>query len=163
MVRGRARAAGVGAVVVGAIVVAGTGCGASTHPNEQRPSVSARISVVIQPHEVIVRPGSVGEGPEESQQIPQNEGQPQPRIKTDKPMSVTIVAANQTGDDAQLVIRGAKDWKPGPVFARSPATFQTALPAGNYTVVAADVDGAKPGHFTVGNYRASSQNDLLLP
>ncbi len=145
-----------------ALVVAG--CGASTHPNEQRPALSARISVVIQPNEVIVRPGSVGEGPEESQQIPQNEGQPQPRIKGDeKPMAVTIVAANQTGEDARLVIRGAKEWKPGPVFARSPATYQTALPTGRYTVVAADVKGARPGHFTVGPYRASSQNDLLTP
>jgi hypothetical protein len=163
MVRGRARAAGVGAVVACAVAAAVGGCGASTHPNEQRPAVATRISVVIQPHEVIVRPGSIGEGPEESQQIPQNEGQPQPPIKSDKPLAVTIVAANQTGEDAQLVIRGAKELKPGPVFARSPATFQTALPAGNYTVAAADVKGARPAHFTVGRYRASSQNDLLLP
>jgi hypothetical protein len=165
MVRGRARAAGAGAVVACAAAVAVTigGCGASSHPNEQRPAVSARISVTIQPHQVVVQPGSVGEGPEPSQQIPQNEGQPQPRIETDKPMAVTIVAANQTGEDAQLVIRGAKELKPGPVFARSPATFQAALPAGSYTVVAADVDGARPGHFRVGPYRASSQNDLLLP
>jgi hypothetical protein len=160
MVRGRARAAG--ALCACAVVVAG--CGASTHPNEQRPALSARISVIIQPGQVIVRPGSVGEGPEESQQIPQNQGQPQPRIKDDeKPMAVTIVAANQTGEDARLVIRGAKEWKPGPVFARSPATYQTALPTGRYTVVAADVKGARPGHFTVGPYRASSQNDLLTP
>src|SRR4051794_27934327 len=115
MVRGRARAAGAGCLglVVCALTVAG--CGASTHPNQQRPALSARISVVIQPNQVIVRPGSVGEGPEESQQIPQNQGQPQPRIKDDdRPMAVTIVAANQTGDDAHLVIRGAKEWKPGP-------------------------------------------------
>jgi hypothetical protein len=147
-----------------ACVLAVAGCGASTHPNEQRPALSARISVIIQPNQVIVLPGSVGEGPEDSQQIPQNEGQPQPRIKDDdKPMAVTIVAANQTGDDARLVIKGEKEWKPGPVFARSPATYQTALPTGRYTVVAADVKGARPGHFTVGPYRASSQNDLLTP
>src|SRR3954471_6499615 len=109
MVRGRARAAGAGAVVICALVAAG--CGASTHPNEQRPALSARISVIIQPNQVIVQPGSVGEGPEERQQIPQNKAQPQPRIKGDeRPMAVTIVAANQTGDDARLVIRGAKDW-----------------------------------------------------
>src|SRR4051794_34157845 len=113
MVRGRARAAAVGglALVAGALAIAG--CGASSHPNEQRPAVSARISVVIQPNQVIVRPGSVGEGAEESQQIPQNEGQPQPRIRDDeRPMAVTIVAANQTGEDARLVIRGAEQWKP---------------------------------------------------
>lgn len=162
MLRGRARAAGAGAVLACAAAVGG--CGASTHPNEQRPAVAARISVVIKAHEVMVQPGSVGEGPEESQQIPQNEGQPQPRIKGDeRPMAVTIVADNQTGEDARLVIRGAKRLQPGPVFARSPATFQTALPSGRYTVIAADVDGARPGHFTVGPYRASSQYDLLLP
>lgn len=164
MVRGRARTAGVGGLALLVCALAVAGCGASSHPNEQRPALSARISVVIQPHQVIVQPGSVGEGPEESQQIPQNEGQPQPRIKGDKgPMAVTIVAANQTGEDARLVIRGEREWKPGPVFARSPATFQTALPSGDYTVVAADVKGARPGHFTVGPYRASSQNDLLTP
>lgn len=164
MVRGRARAAGVGALVLVACALAVAGCGASSHPNEQRPALSTRISVVIQPDQVIVQPGRIGEGPEESQQIPQNEGQPQPRIRGDeRPMAVTIVAANQTGEDARLVIRGAREWKPGPVFARSPATFQTALPTGDYTVVAADVDGARPGHFTVGPYRASSQDDLLTP
>jgi len=139
------------------------GCGASTHPNQPRPALSTRISVVIQPHEVIVRPGSIGAGPEQSPQIPQNEGQPQPRIKSDKPLDVTIVAANQTGEDAHLVIRGAKDVKPGPVFARSPATFHASLPTGSYTVLAADVRGARPAHFTVGPYRASTQNDLLTP
>jgi hypothetical protein len=161
MVRGRARAAVAGAVIASAFAV--VGCGASSHPNEPRPAVSTRISVVINPGEVLVRPGTIGSGPEPSQQIPQNEGQAQPPIKTDKPLDVTVVAANQTGTDAHLVIRGAREVKPVEVFARSPATFQTALPAGDYTVVAADVPGARPGHFTVGSYRASSQNELLLP
>jgi hypothetical protein len=161
MVRGRARAAVAGTVVACAIVIAG--CGASTHPNQPRPAVSTRISVVIQPHEVIVQPGSIATGPEQNQQIPQNQGEPQPAIKSDKPLDVTIVAANQTGEDAHLVIRGAKEVKSRPVFARSPATFQASLPTGSYTVVAADIRGARPAHFTVGPYRASSQNDLLLP
>jgi hypothetical protein len=161
MVRGRARAAGVGCLLVGAIAIAG--CGASSHPNQPRPAVSTRISIVINPKAVLVQPGSVAEGPEKSQQIPQNEGAAQPRIDSDKPLDVTIVAANQTGEPAHLVIRGAKKVKAGPVFARSPATIQASLPTGSYTVVASDVDGARPGHFTVGPYRASSQNELLLP
>jgi hypothetical protein len=148
-------------LVACALVVGG--CGASTHQNHPRPAVSTRISVVINPHAVIVQPGSIATGPEKTQQIPQNQNHPQPRIKSNKPLDVTVVAANQTGDDAQLVIRGAKEVKAGPVFARSPATFQAALPTGNYTVLAADVPGARPGHFTVGPYRTSSQNDLLLP
>lgn len=161
MVRGRSRAAGVGVFIACAIAVAG--CGASNHPNEPRPAVSARISVTISPHAVLVQPISVGEGPEDSQQIPQNEGQPQPRIKTKKPMAVTIVAANQTGKDTHLVIRGQKKLESETVFARTPATIPASLPTGSYTVVAAGVPGARPGHFTVGPYRASSQNDLLLP
>lgn len=161
MVRGRARAAGVGVIVACALVAAG--CGASNHPNEPRPAVSTRLSVTISPRAVIVRPGSVGNGPEESQQIPQNEGQPQPRIDTKAPMSVTIVAANQTGSDTHLVIRGRKKLESETIFARSPATIPTSLPTGSYTVVAADVRGARPGHFTIGPYRASSQNELLLP
>ncbi len=161
MLRGRARAAGAGAFIACAIAVAG--CGASNHPNQPRPAVSARISVTISPTAVIVMPGSVGDGPEESQQIPQNEGQPQPRIKSKKPMAVTIVAANQTGKDTQLLIRGRKKLESETVFARTPATIPASLPTGSYTVVAAGVPGATPGHFTVGPYRASSQNDLLLP
>jgi hypothetical protein len=146
-----------------ACALAAAGCGASTHTNDPRPAVSTRISVVIGPHGVIVQPGSIAEGPEESQQIPQNEGQPQPPIKSDKPLDVTIVAANQTGEPAHLVIRGSKEIEAGTVFARSPATFQASLPTGSYTVLAADVRGARPGHFTVGPYRASSQHELLLP
>jgi hypothetical protein len=148
-------------VVACALVAAG--CGASTHPNQPRPAVPARISVTISPKAVIVMPGSVGTGPEQNQQIPQNQGQPQPRLKSKKPMAVTIVAANQTGDDAHLVIRGTKKLESETVFARSPATIQASLPTGSYTVVASDIPGARPGHFTVGPYRASSQNDLLLP
>lgn len=143
--------------------LAAAGCGASTHPNQPRPAVSTRLSVVIQPHEVTVQPLSIATGPEQSQQIPQNQGQPQPRIKSDKPLAVTVVAANQTGDDAHIVIRGTKEVRSGPVFARSPATFQASLPTGSYTVLAADIPGARPAHFTVGPYRASSENDLLLP
>jgi hypothetical protein len=150
--------------VLVACAIAVIGCGSSTHPNEPRPAVSTRLSVVIQPQQVIVQPLSVASGPEPSQQIPQNQGQAQPRIKGDeKPLNVTVVAANQTGGDAHIVIRGAKEVWSGPVFARSPATFQAALPAGSYTVRAADVPGARPAHFTVGPYRASSQNELLLP
>lgn len=162
MVRGRARAAGGGAVLV-ACALAAIGCGASTHPNEPRPAVPTRLSVVIQPHQVIVQRGSVANGPEKDQQIPQNEDAKQPPIKTRKPLDVTIVAANQTGEDTKVVIRGAKEVKSATVFARSPATFQASLPTGSYTVVAAGIPGARPAHFTVGPYRASSQNDLLLP
>lgn len=159
---GRARAAALGAVFACAAAVAVAGCGASSHPNQPRPAVSTRISVVIQPRGVTVQPGRIGGGQEDSQQIPQNEGQPQPRIKSDEPLDVTIVAANQTGQETHLTISGTKEVNAGPVFARSPATFQASLPTGSYTV-ASDLKGSRPAHFTVGPYRASSQNDLLTP
>ncbi|MBS1881295.1 MAG: hypothetical protein JST31_17410 [Actinobacteria bacterium] len=161
MAGGRARAAALGAML--ACALAAAGCGASTHPNEPRPAVSTRLSVVIQPHQVIVQRGAVANGPERDQQIPQNENAKQPPIRTRAPLDVTVVAANQTGAPTHLVIRGAREVKSGTVFARSPATFQAALPTGRYTVVASDIPGARPAHFTVGPYRASSQNDLLLP
>ncbi len=161
MVRGRARAAGVGAILACALVVAG--CGASNHPNEPRPAVATRLSVVIQPHQVIVQRGAIANGPERDQQIPQNEDAQQPPIKTREPLDLTIVAANQTGEDTHVVIRGTKKVESETVFARSPKTFQASLPTGSYTVVAAGIPGAQPAHFSVGPYRASSQNDLLLP
>jgi hypothetical protein len=37
------------------------------------------------------------------------------------------------------------------------------LPAGSDTIAAAGMPGARPAHLTVGRYRASSQNDVLLP
>jgi hypothetical protein len=161
MVRGRARAAGVGVLCLGAVAFAG--CGSSTHPNEPRPGVATRLSVVIQPHEVIVQREGVAHGPEQDQQIPQNADAAQPPIKTKAPLDLTIVAANQTGEKTQVVIRGTKEVKSGTVYGRSPATFQASLPTGSYTVVASGIPGAKPAHFSVGAYRASSQNDLLLP
>ena len=38
-----------------------------------------------------------------------------------------------------------------------------SLPTGEYKVSAADIPSAKAVSFTVGPYRSSSQNDLLLP
>jgi hypothetical protein len=149
------------AVAACGLVVAG--CGSTTRPNDPRPAVSTRISVILTPKAVIVQPGSVAMGEEPTQQIPQNRGAKQPPIKTKKPLDVTFVAANQTGETAQLVVKGPTELKSGKVFARSPATFQASLPTGSYTVTAADVPGARPAHFEVGPYRASSQNELLLP
>ncbi len=159
--RGGARAFAVVALVAAALAAAG--CGAETHPNEQRPAVATRVSVVINPNTILVQRGDIGSGEERDQQIPQNQDHKQPRIKTDAPLSVTFVTANQTGTPSKVVIKGAKELTSVPVPARSPATFSAELPAGNYTVTAPGVPGATPAHFTVGNFRASSENDVLLP
>lgn len=139
------------------------GCGEDRHASEQRPNVSTRISVTISPKEVIVQPLQIGIRAEATQEIPQNENDPEPPIKTKKPLDVTIVVANQTPSDTKLKIRGAKEEETDTVFARSPGSFQVDLPAGSYTISAVGLPEARPAHLKVGRYRASSQNDVLLP
>ena len=142
------------------------GCGESRHANDQRPQVSTRVSVTINPDGVIVQPLKIAMGPEKFQQIPQNQHHPQPPLKnSDGPLDVTFVAANQTGTDAQLKIRGSagEGIESETVFARSPSSFQADLPTGTYTITAVGLPEARPGHLRVGPYRASSQNDVLTP
>jgi hypothetical protein len=162
MVRGTGRAACAGAVLAACALIA-AGCGATTRPNNQRPAVSTRVSVILTSNAVIVQPGEVAMGEETTQQIPQNHNAKQPRIDSKGPLDVTFVASNQTGEPVHLVVKGPAEVDSGKVGARSPATFQASLPTGSYTVTAADIPGARPAHFRVGPYRASSQNDLLLP
>jgi len=151
----------VGLVVAVALAVAG--CGAQTHPNDQRPQVALHVSVTVTPSAVTVQPGKIAFGPARTQQIPQNQNHAQPPIDTERPVTTVIVTANQTGTDSRLVLRGPRDVDSGPIPARSPASLQTALPTGTYTVAAAGIPGARPGKLIVGPYRASSQNDVLLP
>lgn len=139
------------------------GCGESRHANEQRPQVSTRVSITISPKEVIVQPVEVGTGPDATQEIPQNQDHPEPPIKTKRPLDVTFVTANQTATDIRLVVRGTKEAESETIFARSPGIFQVDLPAGSYTIAAVNMPGARPAHLKVGSYRASSQNDVLLP
>jgi hypothetical protein len=140
------------------------GCGEDRHASEQRPQVSTRISVTVSPKQVIVQPLEIGMRAERTQEIPQNENDPEPPIKTRKPLDVTIVVANQTPSDAKLRIRGSgMDKETDTVFARSPGSFPIQLEAGTYTISAVGLPGARPARLNVGTYRASSQNDVLLP
>lgn len=158
---GRVRTAALAGLLGTAALL--VGCGESRHANEQRPQVSTRISVTINSKEVIVQPTRIAFGPEDTQQIPQNQGQPQPPIKSKKPLDVTLVVANQTPTETPLKIRGKKEAESGTIYARSPGTFGVELPTGSYTIAAANMPEARPAHLTVGSYRASSQNDVLLP
>lgn len=158
--RVRSLVALAGLVGVAALLI---GCGESRHANQQRPQVSTRVSVTINQKEVIVQPVKIAFGPEKTQQIPQNQGNPQPRIQTKKPLDVTLVTANQTTQDTQLKIRGAKEAESDTIYAHSPGTFGVELPTGSYTIYAVGMPKARPAHLTVGSYRASSQNDVLLP
>lgn len=149
--------------VIGALALAAAGCGASSHPNEPRPQAPTRVSVTIAPGAISVLPGRIGVGPDRSQQIPQNQNHKQPPIHTNAPLTVVFVTSNQTRADSKLEIHGPKDASSGTVYANSPGTFQVNLPAGDYTIAAAEAPGATPGKLVVGNYRASSENDVLLP
>lgn len=152
----------MGACAVLALLAAG--CGAESHPNDQRPQVALRVSVTIAPKAVTVQPTAVGFGPARTQQIPQNQNHPQPEIKGDHgPLTVSIVIANQTRSASKLELRGPRDVSSIAIPPGSPATLQTDLPTGTYVVGAAGVPGARLAKLTVGPFRASSQNDVLLP
>jgi hypothetical protein len=162
MGRGRAKAGLAAAVAVAALAAAG--CGSESHTNDPRPQSPTRVSVTISPTTVTVQPGRVGFGQEKSQQIPQNQNHAQPPIEGDRrPLDVIFVAANQTGTDSHLELHGPDDATSTPLYANSPGTFQTELPAGVYTISAADIPGATPAKLVVGSVRSSSENDVLLP
>ena len=72
MVLGRAKVAGGGALAALILAFVGAGCGAQTHPNEPRPAVPTRVSVTIGENGVVVKPSTIGMGPEKHQQLPQN-------------------------------------------------------------------------------------------
>src|SRR5271156_6279303 len=161
MVLGRARVAAGGAPAPVILALVGTGCGAESHPNEPRPAVPTRVSVTIGKSGIVVKPAVIGVGPEKHQQLPQNQNHQQPPIKTQAPLDVVFVTANQTTKDSKLVIRGPHQATSPQVNANSPGPFAAELPTGSYTVAAAGEHGA-PAPLKVGPYRASSKNDLLL-
>jgi hypothetical protein len=147
----------------GVLALLAAGCGAQSHPNDPRPQVTLHVSVTITQRGITVQPTAIGNGPARTQQIPQNQNHPQPPIRTSGPLQVAIVAANQTTTNTHLELRGPRDASSGPIPAGSPGTLQTELPTGAYVIAAASVPSAGVGKLVVGPYRASSQNDVLLP
>ncbi len=150
-------------VALAAAALGAIGCGAGSHPNEPRPQSPTRVSVKISDNGVIVTPRKVAFGPEPTQQIPQNQNHPQPPRKTDEQLNVVFVIANQSENKVRLQIDGPKETTSEAVFANSPATLQTSLPTGTYTLSASGVPGAPDAKLAVGRLRTSSQNDVLLP
>jgi hypothetical protein len=139
------------------------GCGAQESANEPRPQPPTRVSVTITPRAITVQPSRIAIGPEPSQQIPQNQHAGQPPVRSKAPLVVVLTAANMTDLDSKLEIRGPEDATSGLLVANGNGTMQAALPTGVYRVSAAGTAGAKPVSLTVGPYRSSSQNDVLLP
>ena len=102
-------------------------------------------------------------GPEPKQQIPQNQHAGQPQVRSKAPVDVVFVTANLTNSNSNLEVHGPKHFKSGVLVANGNGSLLAALPTGVYRVSAAHIPGARPAEFTVGPYRSSSQNDLLLP
>jgi hypothetical protein len=145
-------------------MLAVAGCGVEEHANEPRPQPPTRVSVAIGEDEVTVQPARIAVGPEPSQQIPQNVDAEQPRVRSNAPVEVVLVAANLTDVDSRLELRGSGgDATSQPLIANGAITLQAQLPTGVYSVRAAGIPGAKPGRLVVGPVRTSSENDLLLP
>jgi hypothetical protein len=161
MGRGRGRLAAGCALAALALLAAG--CGAEESANEPRPQPPTRVSVTITPRAITVQPARIAIGPEPTQQIPQNQHAGQPPVHTKRPLDVVLVTANLTDFDSKLELRGPKDVVSGPLVANGNGSLQATLPTGVYEVSAADIPSAKPVRFTVGPYRSSSQNDVLLP
>jgi hypothetical protein len=158
------RAPGCAGALVVALALASAGCGAEEHTNEPRPQPPTRVSVTVGEDEVTVEPGRIAIGPEPGQQIPQNVQAEQPRVGSDAPLEVVLVAANLTDVDSRLEVRGRQGSATSKLLVANGAiTLPAQLPTGVYTVSAADVPAAKPGRLVVGPYRTSSENDVLLP
>lgn len=153
--------AALGATV--ALALASAGCGAEEHVNEPRAQPPTRVGVTFTTRAITVQPPRIAIGPEPTQQIPQNQNAAQPQVRSSKPLDVVFVTANLTDFDSRLEIRGPKTLKSDALVANGNGSLLTSLPTGVYRLSAADLPGAKPVRFTVGPYRTSSQNDLLLP
>lgn len=161
MGRGRGRLAAGCALAV--LLLAANGCGAEESGKEPRPQPPRHVSVTVTPRAITVQPQRIAIGPEPTQQIPQNQHAGQPPIRSKAPVVIVFVTANLTDFDSKLEVRGPKDAISGPLVANGNASLQTELPTGVYTVSAADIPSAKPVRFTVGPFRTSSRNDVLLP
>jgi hypothetical protein len=148
---------------LGALALGAIGCGAQEHANEARRQPPTRVSITLTPRAITVQPPRIAIGPEPSQQIPQNQHAGQPSVRSDAPLDVVFVTANLTSSNSRLELNGPKDATSGPLVANGNGLFQASLPTGAYTVRAAGISGVKPVHFTIGPYRSSSQNDVLLP
>jgi len=160
---GKGRTAAAAALALAALALAAGGCGTEEHPNLPRSQPPTRVSVTITPKQITVQPARIAIGPEPSQQIPQNQHAGEPQVDSRAPVDVVFVAANLTDFDSHLEIRGGKQATSGLLVANGNGSMLTSLPTGVYRIDAADVPGAKPARFSVGTYRTSSQNDVLLP
>jgi hypothetical protein len=159
----RRRAAAL-ACALGVLALLAAGCGVEEHANEPRPQPPTRVSVAVAESGITVDPPRIAFGPEPTQQIPQNREAEQPPVVSDEPLDVILVAANLTETESRLRVRGPRREANSPTLvAQGNISLLAALPTGVYEVSAANLPDVEPATLTVGPYRSSSENDLLLP
>ncbi|MEA2411000.1 MAG: hypothetical protein QOC77_1561 [Thermoleophilaceae bacterium] len=127
----------------GAIFVAGCG-GGKKFENNARPAVPVQLTGVITDKEVTISPKRVGAGP------------------------VILNVSNQAKGAHTVTLEGVGTTDTvGPVNPLDTAQLQQTLKPGTYTVKAGSKQATsaviKPFRLTVGQARASSSNQLLLP
>jgi hypothetical protein len=140
------------------------GCGVEEHANEPRPQPPTRVSVAVAEDKITVEPRRIAFGPEPTQQIPQNRDAEQPPVRSEEPLDVVLVAANLTDAESRLRVRGPRRNATSPALvANGNISLLAALPIGVYEISAANLPDLQPAKLTVGPYRSSSSNDVLLP
>lgn len=150
------------ALAVSALFAAG--CGVEEHANEPRPQPPTRVSVSVSEEKITVDPPRIALGPEPSQQIPQNRDAGQPPVRSEEPLDVVLVAANLTDAESRLRVRGPRRSATSPALvANGNVSMLASLPTGVYEVSAANLPDLEPARLTVGPFRSSSENDVLLP
>lgn len=152
-----------GLLALALLALLAAGCGVEEHANEPRPQPPTRVSVSVAEDEITVDPPRIAFGPEPTQQIPQNRDASQPPVRSGEPLDVVLVAANLTGTESRLRVRGRREATSPPLVAQGNISLLAALPTGVYEVSAANLPDVEPATLTVGPYRSSSSNDLLLP
>jgi hypothetical protein len=141
MKSGRTRAALL--VLSSAVLAAGCG-GSSKFKNDPRPPTPIQLTGVVTDKRVTISPKRVGAGP------------------------VILIVSNQTDAAHTVTLEGGGTTDTvGPVNPLDTAQLQSTLKPGTYTVKAgskqATTKEIEPGTLTVGQKRASSSNQLLLP
>ena len=84
------------------------------------------------------------------------------QLSTVPVLKLTFPVPSKPDTNSKLQIAGTKSATSGLLVANGNNSFQVGLPTGVYKISAKGVD-APPAKLIVGPYRASSQNDLLLP
>jgi hypothetical protein len=129
-----------------ALILGATGCGDEDFANDPRPPTAVELSAVISEDGVTISPSREGAG------------------------QVLITFSNQT-DRAHTITLEGEDVieRTAPIQPQDTATIQKTLLPGTYEVRAGssravDIeDQIRPATLTIGQERAGSNDDLLLP